>query len=289
VPGAAFAIIAMGKLGGREMTASSDLDLVFVYDVPDGVESSNGPKPLSPTLYFARLAQRLISALTTPTGAGTLYEVDMRLRPSGNKGPAAVSLKTFGDYHARESWTWEHLALTRARLVAGPENLRTRIETEIAARLTTPRERGHILADARDMREKIAAQYPGRNRWDLKYAAGGLVDIEFLVQTFQLVHAPKHPQILDTNTVAALEKITAAGLLDGGDARLLVETARLEQALTQILRIALDETLDAGTASAGLKALLAHAGRAATFADLERDLSVRQDAVRAAFRRLMAG
>ena len=288
VPGAEFAIIAMGKLGGREMTASSDLDLVFVYDVPEGVESSNGSKPLSPTLYFARLAQRLISALTTPTAAGTLYDVDMRLRPSGNKGPAAVSLKSFTDYHARESWTWEHLALTRARLVAGPETLRARIEAQIAMRLTTPRKRSRILADARDMRDKIAAQYPGRNRWDLKYAPGGLVDIEFLAQALQLVHAPAHPAILDTNTVAALEKIAAAGFLEDADARLLIEAARLEQALTQILRIALDETLEADTASAGLKMLLAGAGNAADFAALERDLFARQDAVRAVFGRLMA-
>ncbi len=148
-------------------------------------------KNLSPTLYFARLAQRLIAALTTPTGAGTLYEVDMRLRPSGNKGPAAVSFKSFADYHARESWTWEHMALTRARLVAGPENLRARIEAEIAARLTTPRDARIILADAREMRKKIAAQYPGRNAWDLKYAPGGLIDIEFLAQALQLVHAPR--------------------------------------------------------------------------------------------------
>src|SRR6185503_11399671 len=196
IPGAEFAVIAMGKLGGREMTASSDLDLVFVYDVPEGVESSDGTRPLSPTLYFARLAQRLISALTTPTGAGTLYEVDMRLRPSGNKGPAAVSLKTFADYHERESWTWEHLALTRARLVAGPQALRAKIEAEIARRLTMARPKDRILADARDMREKIAAQYPGHNHWDLKYAPGGLIDIEFLAQTLQLIHAAAHPDIL---------------------------------------------------------------------------------------------
>ena len=288
VPGAEFAVIAMGKLGGREMTASSDLDLVFVYDVPGNVESSNGPKPLSPTLYFARLAQRLISALTTPTAAGTLYDVDMRLRPSGNKGPAAVSLKTFADYHARESWTWEHLALTRARLVAGPERLRARVEAEIAARLTTPRERGRFLADAREMRAKIAAQYPGRNRWDLKYVPGGLIDIEFLAQALQLVHAPLCPEILDTNTVAALGKIAAAGLLGDTDARLLVEAAALEQALTQIMRIALDEALEADQASAGLKALLARAGGAADFTALEQDLFARQDAVRDAFNRLMA-
>jgi len=213
----------------------------------------------------------------------------MRLRPSGNKGPAAVSLKTFSDYHERESWTWEHLALTRARVVAGPKTLSARVEAEIATRLAQPREARRILTDAREMRERIAAQYPGRNRWDLKYAPGGLIDIEFLAQALQLVHAPARPDILDTNTIAALQKITAAGFLGGEDARLLIEAAGLEQALTQVLRIALDETLDADTASAGLKALLARAGGAADFAALERELFARQDAVRAVFNRLMAG
>ena len=289
VPGAEFAVIAMGKLGGREMTASSDLDLVFVYDTLEGIESSDGARPLSPTLYFARLAQRLISALTTPTAAGTLYDVDMRLRPSGNKGPAAVSFKSFADYHARESWTWEHLALTRARVVAGPETLQARIEAEIAARLTAPRDATRILADARDMRAKIAGQYPGRNRWDLKYAPGGLIDIEFLAQSLQLVHASARPGILDTNTVAALEKIAAAGILSDGDAYVLLEGARLQTALTQILRIALEETLEPAAASSGLKALLVHAGDAVNFTQLERELAARQDEVHAVFGRLMAG
>jgi [glutamine synthetase] adenylyltransferase / [glutamine synthetase]-adenylyl-L-tyrosine phosphorylase len=288
VPGAEFVVIAMGKLGGCEMTAASDLDLVFVYDLPDGVEVSSGPKPLSPTLYFARLAQRLIAALTTPTAAGTLYDVDMRLRPSGNKGPAAVSFQSFSDYHARESWTWEQLALTRARLVAGPPALRQRVEGEIAARLAAPRDAARILADACAMREKIAAQYPGRNRWDLKYAPGGLIDIEFLAQTWQLIHAQAHPAILDANTIAALEKMAAAGLLDPADAETLIGAARLEQALTQILRIALEESFDAAVATAGLKALLARAGGAAQFAGLEADLFRRQDAVRAVFTRLMS-
>jgi len=215
--------------------------------------------------------------------------VDMRLRPSGNKGPAAVSFKSFADYHERESWTWEHLALTRARVVAGPEKLRMRIEAEIAARLTAPRDRTLILADARDMREKIAAQYPGSNRWDLKYAPGGLIDIEFLAQSLQLVHASARPDILDTNTVTALEKIAAAGILGDGDAHILLEGARLQTSLTQILRIALEETLEPGTASSGLKALLVHAGDAVNFVQLERELAARQDEVRAVFGRLMAG
>jgi glutamate-ammonia-ligase adenylyltransferase len=288
VRGAEFAVIALGKLGGREMTANSDLDLVFVYDVPDGVEGSDGPRSLSPTLYFARLAQRLIAALTTPTGAGTLYDVDMRLRPSGNKGPAAVSFQSFADYHARESWTWEHMALTRARPVAGTEKLRARIEAEIAQRLTTPRDRGHILADAREMRKKIAAQYPGGNVWDLKYAPGGLIDIEFVAQALQLIHAPDRPVLLDTNIIAALKKM-AGDALDPDDANLLIEAAGLEQALTQILRIALEETLQPDQASAGLKTLLARAGGAVDFTQLERELRARQQAVRALFDRLMEG
>ncbi|HEX2759903.1 MAG TPA: bifunctional [glutamine synthetase] adenylyltransferase/[glutamine synthetase]-adenylyl-L-tyrosine phosphorylase, partial [Rhizomicrobium sp.] len=159
LPGAGFSVIAMGKLGGREMTASSDLDLVFVYDVPEEVESSDGERPLSPTLYFARLAQRLISALTTPTSAGTLYEVDMRLRPTGNKGPAAVSLKSFVDYHASESWTWEHMALTRGRVVAGPAALRARLEAAIRQRLSGHEDGARVIADARDMRARMAETF----------------------------------------------------------------------------------------------------------------------------------
>ncbi len=212
----------------------------------------------------------------------------MRLRPSGNKGPAAVSFRSFADYHARESWTWEHLALTRARVVAGPEQLRMRIEGEITARLRTPRDPKHILADAREMRGKIAVQYPGANLWDLKYAPGGLIDIEFIVQAHQLIYAPKHPAILDTNIIASLTRM-AGVIFKEEDAGLLIETARLEQALTQILRIALDETLKPDQASAGLKMLLARAGRAPDFARLEGELGARQQAVRALFERLMEG
>ena len=289
VPGSGFAVIALGKLGGREMTAASDLDLVFVYDLPPGVENSDGPKPLPATLYFARLAQRLIAALTTPTAAGTLYDVDMRLRPTGNKGPAAVSLKSFVDYHASESWTWELMALTRARLVAGPPDLRRRIAEAIHHRLTRKPDAEKILADVRDMRAKVESQYPGRNIWDLKYAPGGLMDIEFIAQTLQLLHAAARPDILDSNTIAALEKLGAAGFLNPADLALLLDGARLHSALTQAIRIALDETLKADEATPGLGVLLARAGGAADFAALEQRLAGLQGAVRAAFVRLTAG
>lgn len=271
------------------MTASSDLDLVFVYDVPDGVEGSDGPKPLSPTLYFARLAQRLIAALTTATAAGTLYDVDMRLRPTGNKGPVAVSLKSFADYHASESWTWEHMALTRARLVAGPQNLRARVEAEIRRRLTQTREAAAIIADARQMRLRMAETFPGRNVWDLKYAPGGLVDIEFIAQTFQLVHGPAQPAVLDTNTLGALEKLRAAGFLKPADATVLIAAAQLQHALTQVLRIALDETPQIEDATPGLKALLTRAASAGNFAQAQSELVRLQTRAREIFNRLMAG
>jgi glutamate-ammonia-ligase adenylyltransferase len=287
IPGAGFVVVAMGKLGGQEMTASSDLDLVFVYDVPPGTEASDGPKPLSPTLYFARLAQRLIAALTTPTAAGTLYDVDMRLRPTGNKGPVAVSLKSFADYHATESWTWEHMALTRARLVAGPHVLRARVESEIRRRLTRSREAAAIISDAYNMRLRMAETFPGRHVWDLKYAPGGLVDIEFIVQTMQLVHGPARPDVLDTNTIAALEKLGVADFIAPADAGVLIEAARLQHALTQVLRIALDETPNVEDATPGLKALLTRAAEAASFAQAQMKLARLQTETREIFIRIM--
>jgi glutamate-ammonia-ligase adenylyltransferase len=287
IPGAGFCVIAMGKLGGREMTASSDLDLVFVYDIPEGMEASDGERPLSPTLYFARLAQRLISALTTPTAAGTLYEVDMRLRPTGNKGPAAVSLKSFVDYHATESWTWELMALTRGRVVAGPEALRTALDAAVRARLTAPKDGARMIADARDMRARMAETFPDSHPWDLKHAKGGLVDIEFIAQALQLVHAEAAASVLDTNTVAALEKLRAAGFLADADAAVLIEAAGLQHALTQVLRVALDETPKMDEATPGLKALLAQAAGAADFVTLEARLFALQAAVRAIFDRLL--
>jgi glutamate-ammonia-ligase adenylyltransferase len=280
-------VVAMGKLGGREMTASSDLDLVFVYDVPPGAEASDGARPLSPTVYFARLAQRLIGALTTPTAAGTLYEVDMRLRPTGNKGPVAVSLESFAAYHASESWTWEHMALTRGRLVAGPWDLRARVDAEIRRRLTQPREAAAIITDARDMRARMAASFPGSNPWDLKHAPGGLVDIEFIAQTLQLVHAPAQPQVLNTNTVAALYNLKAAGFLEVGDADALVASARLQHALTQVLRIALDETPKIEDATPGLKTLLTRAAEWNSFDQVEIRLAAVQRQTREIFNRLM--
>ncbi|MGD0143783.1 MAG: bifunctional [glutamine synthetase] adenylyltransferase/[glutamine synthetase]-adenylyl-L-tyrosine phosphorylase [Rhizomicrobium sp.] len=285
VPGGAFVVVAMGKLGGREMTASSDLDLIFVYDSPAGVETSNGARPLPVIVYYARLAQRLIAALTTQTAEGGLYEVDMRLRPTGNKGPVAVSLESFSRYHATESWTWERMALTRARVVAGPPALAAPIDAAIRATLTKPGD--GIEKDARDMREKLAAQFPGRNAWDLKFAPGGLVDIEFIAQALQLRAAVDAPQILDTNTIAALERLAHAGVLGARHAEDLIAAAKLQHALTQVLRIAVDGVLEPEKATPGLKMLLARAGDTSDFAILEAQLADTQSRVRKIFDELL--
>jgi glutamate-ammonia-ligase adenylyltransferase len=283
IEGGAFTVIAMGKLGGREMNAGSDLDLIFVYDAPGAIETSDGTKPLPVSTYYARLAQRLISALTVATAEGALYEVDMRLRPTGNKGPVAVSLESFCRYHAGEAWTWERLALTRARVVAGPQTLGEKVEAAIRAALTDESGRDAVARDAREMRDRLAAQFPGRNRWDLKFATGGLVDIEFAAQALQLQNANCNPEILRTNTIVALEALAQAGVLDRARADTLIGAARLQQALTQILRIAIDGTLDSNAATSGLKALLARAGGVDDFATLEAELAKAQIAVRRIF------
>jgi glutamate-ammonia-ligase adenylyltransferase len=285
VPGGAFAVIAMGKLGGREMTAASDLDLIFIYDVPDGAEVSDGAKPLPVSVYYGRLAQRLIAALTVPTAEGILYEVDMRLRPTGNKGPVAVSLETFARYHASEAWTWERMALTRARVIAAPNALREKIDAAVGGALTRDVDGAKIAADARDMREKIAAQFPGKGLWDLKYTPGGLVDIEFIAQMLQLRERRRAAR--GTNTIAALESLAETGCLKPADAQTLISTARIENALTQILRIAVEGTLEPDAASPGLKTLLVRAAGAKDFAALEASLVDAQARVRAIFDSVM--
>jgi glutamate-ammonia-ligase adenylyltransferase len=213
----------------------------------------------------------------------------MRLRPTGNKGPVAVSLESFAHYHASESWTWEHMALTRARLVAGPKELRDKVAAEIRRRLTHPRPAGDILYDARQMRARMAETFPGKNPFDLKYAPGGLVDIEFIAQALQLVHAQDAPEILETNTVAALHKLNEAGFLKDEDTATLVASAQLQHALTQALRIAVDETPNIEEATAGLKALLARAAEMGSFAQTQARLAALQRDTRALFVKLLGG
>ncbi len=243
IPGSAMAILAMGKLGSREMTPESDLDLVFVYDMPENSESSDGPKPLTPGHYFARLGQRLINAITAQTSEGDLFEVDMRLRPSGTAGPIASSLDSFVQYNDEDAWTWEHMALTRARIINGPESLKAKISTVIEKTLTRKRDEEALLRDVAEMRERMLKTHQTDFIWDVKHIRGGLVDVEFIAQYLQLRHAQNHPGILDRNTKGALKKLAGDGFLNSSIAADLIEAVDLWQGLQGMLRLTIPREL----------------------------------------------
>ncbi|HSI42287.1 MAG TPA: bifunctional [glutamine synthetase] adenylyltransferase/[glutamine synthetase]-adenylyl-L-tyrosine phosphorylase [Xanthobacteraceae bacterium] len=285
--GAEVAVLAMGKLGGREMTAGSDLDLIVLYDFDEQHPDSTGPRPLHGAQYFARLTQRLVSALTTPTNAGQLYSVDLRLRPSGRSGPVATRLPAFVAYQRTEAWTWEHMALTRARVVDASEPFRARVASAIGAVLRAPRERARLAADILDMRGAIADEKGDADPWDLKYARGGLVDIEFLAQFLVLSHSAEHPPIADTSTARILAAAGRAGVLADDDAQLLRNACRLLHDLTQVLRLSVAAPFVPAQASPALRQLLARAGAMPDFATLEAHVFETQTMVRTVFERVL--
>ena len=283
----ATAVLAMGKLGGREMTASSDLDLILIYDFDGKHPDSDGKRPLYGAQYFARLTQRLVNALTAQTNYGALYQVDMRLRPSGRAGPLATQIGGFTGYQETEAWTWEHMALTRARVIAATPGFGAQVEKVIRDILQRPRDAVLIAGDVVEMRAAIAKEKGDRERWDLKYAAGGLVDIEFIAQYLQLVHAHAVPDMLDTSTARVLDKAWALHVLPVEEAEVLRPAVQLYQDLTQILRLCLSGPFDAKTAGAGLLRLLARAADVPDFAALDATLIETQAKVRASFVRIL--
>ncbi|GAB6052003.1 bifunctional [glutamine synthetase] adenylyltransferase/[glutamine synthetase]-adenylyl-L-tyrosine phosphorylase [Magnetospira thiophila] len=269
IPGADMVVLGMGKMGGQEMTPTSDLDLIFIYDSPDPMGQSLGRRPLGPSQYYARLSQRLINAFTAPTGEGILYEVDMRLRPSGNAGPIATSLQAFEKYQKESAWTWEHLALTRARPVSGSPELSERIMEIVHRTLTRDRDPEALLRDVASMRRRMAAEHGTDSPWEIKHYRGGLVDIEFLVQYLQLRHAGQHPTILCQNTRGALDQLHRAGLLRDQVKDDLCQAVDLWQALQGILRLVVTGPFEPGRLHEGLKETLAAAGKVARFDLLE--------------------
>jgi [glutamine synthetase] adenylyltransferase / [glutamine synthetase]-adenylyl-L-tyrosine phosphorylase len=287
VPGGKATVVAMGKLGGREMTAASDLDLITVYDFAEECAQSSGPKSLPGSQYYTRFTQRLIAALSAQTVEGSLYQVDMRLRPSGSQGPVATKLASFIDYQQNSAWTWEHLALTRARVVSGPPELRQVIERTISEVLRRPRDRAQVAADVRVMREKIDEKKGTRDVWDLKHVSGGLIDIEFLTQFLQVASAHQHPEVMEQNTVGALSKLLRAGVITLADAEILVPAATLLHTLTQCLRLCLDKPFVPDQAPRALKDLLARAADMPDFATLEGMLKDTLRAVHALYDRIV--
>lgn len=268
VEGGVCSVVAMGKLGGREMTAASDLDLMLLYDYDDACSASDGDRPLAPSQYYIRLTQRLVAALSAPTAQGLLYEVDFRLRPSGSKGPMATRLSSFESYHVAEAWTWEGMALTRARPIAGDPAFTPRVEATIRTALTRPRDQVKLRADVVEMRGLIAEEKGTTDPWDIKQVAGGLVDVEFVAQYLMLRHGPERPDLFSTNTADALARLRDAGCLSGDHAEVLIPAIRLYQGLTQTLRLAVDGSLKPEEAPRGLLDLLSRVGELPDFATL---------------------
>ncbi len=287
VAGGRSAVIAMGKLGGREMTAASDLDLIVVYDAGTGVEFSAGQRPLSLSQYYARLTQRLIAGVTAPTAEGVLYEVDMRLRPSGSKGPVATSLASFEAYHRQSAWTWEKLALTRARPVCGDTELCAALSEVIRRSLCARRDPGQTRADVLDMRKLMLAEQGSTGVWDIKRARGGLVEVEFIAQTLQLIHAAKHPAILDSNTWAALTSLAGAGVLDPATGQALRDASSLYHRVTQVLRLCVSGPYIPETSPSGLNRIVAGAAAVPNIARAELLLAETQARVSDIFDRLI--
>ncbi len=217
-PGRGAMVLGMGSLGAGRLNAVSDLDLIVIYD-PLNEDSSTGARPLSTRPYFARLTQALVTALSAPMSEGRLYEVDMRLRPSGRQGPVATSLKSFEDYQMSDAWTWEHLALTRARAIAGPENV---IADVARIRRDVLRRKGagaDVLADVADMRGKLAGAKPAQGPWDMRNGPGRLQDLELAAQTVALLAAAGSDGAIPTDFAGQLDEGVAAGVLNDADAQ----------------------------------------------------------------------
>lgn len=271
IPNGGVVVIGMGKLGSMEMTATSDLDLIILYRFDPENAESTGRRSLHANQYYARLTQRLVGALTVPTRRGPLYEVDMRLRPSGRQGPVATNIASFREYQCTEAETWEHMALTRARVLAGNEELAELAEETIRSVIASKRNELALKKSISDMRGLIAKEKGDQQAWDTKLVAGGLIDIEFLAQYLSLRFGGDHPDILHVNTEKLLANAEAKGVLPGQSARSLIEAHRFYSALQHMLRLATEGEFDPAKAASGVLRRIASAVQLPDFRTVERE------------------
>lgn len=264
-----WSICALGKFGGRELTATSDLDLMLIYDP---VDDSGGT-------LAARFVQRLVAALSAPTEEGTLYEVDLQLRPSGRAGPVAVRLSSYERYYREDAWTWEFMALTRIRPVAGDADLGRRIIELARDALRLKSADPKLTDDVADMRRRMARERKPKSNWDIKLAPGGLVDIEFIIQHAILLSAADAPGVVQPASLDAVKALAAASRLAPADAATLIEGLIFQLHLQQALRIASGDQFEPATASDGLKRWLANHMGLKEFSALDERLSQIQTAV----------
>jgi glutamate-ammonia-ligase adenylyltransferase len=266
-PGRGATVLGMGSLGAERLTATSDLDIIVIYD-PGDAEASTGPRPLPARTYYARLTQALVTALTAQMSEGRLYEADMRLRPSGRQGPVATSISSFETYQREEAWTWEHLALTRARPVAGDAALGDRIETFRRDLLASPKDAAKILADTAAMRARLAEARPGQGPLEAKHGPGRLQDIALLAQAAALLAGAP-----DRRTWPQLAAGQDALALSDADLETLIKADRLMWRVQAATRLVTGGTLDPDAMGQGGRALLLRETDASDMADLEARLA----------------
>ena len=250
-PGVGGAVLGMGSLGSGRMSAGSDLDLIVIYDAA-GVEMSEGRRPLDPRGWYAKATKSLITALSAPTAAGKLYEVDMRLRPSGRQGPVATSVTGFASYQRDEAWTWEHMALTRARVIAGPEALAGEIETIRCAVIAEKAAPDHVRAEAAAMRARLAAAGRAGSTFAVKEGPGGMQEIELLGQAAALASGKAHRA-----SAAQLAEAAGIGWLDADGVACVQAAHALFSRVQGAARLLTDEALDLDTIGTGGRAFLA--------------------------------
>ncbi|WP_333714591.1 glutamine-synthetase adenylyltransferase [Yoonia sp.] len=266
-PGRGGALVAMGSLGLQRLHAGSDLDLIMIYDA-GAIDWSDGPRPLATRSYFARLTQALVTALTAPMAEGRLYDVDMRLRPSGRQGPVATALAAFADYQRTEAWTWEHLALTRARPVVGDAGLMAQIEEIRRAVIAEKAGNPAIRADVADMRRRLQAAHGDGNSSEPKSGAGRLQDIELFAQAQALMAGAA-----DAQPEAQLAAGVAAGCLDAADADVLTRAGRLFWKVQMSLRLVTSEAVAIGDLDEGARRLLLRETAAPDIATLDMQMT----------------
>lgn len=280
MPGRGAVVIGMGSLGAARLNAGSDLDLIVIYD-DQGVEGSDGPRPLATRPYYARLTQGLVTALTAQMPEGRLYAVDMRLRPSGRAGPVATSLHSFSTYQETEAWTWEHLALTRARVLAGEPTLAGEVEAFRRTLLPAKGQGATVRHDVAEMRARLQAAKPAQGVWDAKNGAGRIMDIELAAQTLAL---------LSGSPARGVERQIAAGAgahLPDSDAQALLSAYRLQWRLHAGARLLSDAALDWESLGSGAQAFLLRETGAADAGALAADLARAQAAAAGIVARLV--
>jgi glutamate-ammonia-ligase adenylyltransferase len=271
-PGRGAVVVAMGSLGAGRLHAASDLDLIVIYDGQD-VEGSDGKRPLATRPYYARLTQAMVTAITAPMAEGRLYEVDMRLRPSGGQGPVATAFSGFEAYQMEQAWTWEHLALTRARVVAGDVGLAVDVEAVRARVLAAKAHGADVAANVGDMRRRIAAAKAPDGAWDAKIGAGRLQDVELAGQMVALQAG---------QTARQTAQQVAAGGLDAADSAALLGAAGLCWTVQSAAQLVVGGGLDkAKLGEGGLRFILRETGAddLAALAQHMSDVSARASAV----------